>query len=182
MKTLKIMLILVVLASLMMVACGGKPKAPTGPREVYRPAWYDQQGNAEYVFTYGQADGATQRTAEASATAAAAAEAAYYVEIYVQAMTKDFIGEAGVDNPEVVRLTDQVTKTVANTKFSGMHITNRQVVTLDNGRFQAFIQYAVPKEQINRDLMNRVRNEEALYNRFRASQAFDDLERAVQNY
>ena len=179
MKTYRILVILVVFISLSLVACGGsKSKAP---REVYQPSWYGVTGNAEYVFVYGNAERVTQQTSEASAYNVALAEAANLVEIHVASMIKDFISEAGINNPEVLALTERVTRTVANQSFSGTQITNRQTVTVEGGRYKTFVQVAVPKAEINRDLVNRVRNEEALYNRFRASQAFEELEHSIKN-
>lgn len=179
MKIFRILIILVAISSLFLIACGGS--APKGPRKVYQPNWYGSASNPEYVFVYGNSEKVSQQASETGAYSSALAEAANYVEIHVQTMTKNFISEAGIDNPEVLSLTEQVTKTVANQKFSGTQITNRETVILDNGRYKTFVQVAVPKAEINRDLMNRIKNEEALYNRFKASQAFDELERATRN-
>ena len=177
MKVYRIMLVLLIVSAMFLVACGGKKAKKPVP--VYQPTWYGVVGNAEYIFAYGNAERSAQRSAESSAQASALAEAANAVEVHVQTMTKDFISEAGINNPEVLALVETVTKTVANQRFSGSTITNRQTIQLDNGNFKAFIQYSIPKEQVNRDFMNRVTNEEALYNRFRASQAFEELEKAV---
>ena len=181
MKAYKVMLILLIVLAMSLVACGGGggKKAPAGPNAVWQPVWYGQLGNAEYIYAYGNAERTQQRAAESSAQASALAEAANAVQVHVQTMTKDFISEAGINNPEVLALVETVTKTVASERFSGSQITNRQTIVLDNGSYKAFIQYAIPKDQVNRDFMNRVTNEEALYNRFRASQAFDELERSI---
>ena len=183
MKILRLCVMAVILSSLLLVACGGgRGSGSSGPREVWQPSWYGMQGSADYVFTYGSSHGrANGNTAEISATTNAWAEAARHVEIHVQTMTKDFISEAGIDNPQVLALTEQVTRTTANQRFSGGHVTQRQVVHEDNNRFGAFIQLAIPKADINRDFMDRVKNEEALYNQFRASQSFAEMDRLLGN-
>ena len=89
------------------------------------------------------------------------------------------MSEAGIDNPQVLALTEQVVRTTANQRFSGTSISQRQLYQNENGRYQAFVQVAVPKAEINRDFMNRIKNEEALYNEFRASQAFNEMDRVL---
>ena len=177
MKVTRLMITIVILGSLVLMGCGGAK--PTPPREVYQPTWYGATGNAEYLFVYGNAERTSQQAAESSAYASALAEAANSVETSVATMMKDFISEAGIDNPEVLSLTERVTRTVANQRFSGTQITQRQTVTVEGGRYKAFVQVALPKSEINRDLKNRIKNEEALYTRFRASQAFQELDRAT---
>ena len=180
MKVSKIMLILLILLALCLVACGGgSKKKPAGPTKAYEPEWYGKPGDAVHVFAYGNATFQSRAAAESSARSRALAEAAMQVEVHVQTMTKDFISEAGINNPEVLSMVEQVTKTVANQTFSGAFRSNHQTVVLPDGSHQAFVQWAIPKEQINRDLVDRVSREQALYTRFRASQAFEELEKSV---
>ena len=181
MKVLRICLLLVVFSSLLLVACGGKGNgaAPRGMTEVWQPSWYGIQGSPDYVFTYGTAERVSQQAAETSAQSSAYADAARHVEVHVQAMTRDFLSEAGVDNPQVLALTEQVVRTTANQRFSGTTVTQRQMMQNENGRYVAYIQLAIPREAINRDFVNRIRNEEALYNEFRASQAFAEMDRLL---
>jgi hypothetical protein len=182
MKITRILLVLLVICSLFVVACGGKKKGSDEPKKVWEPSWYGEQNSSEYVFTYGNAIKQAQRTAEESARAQAMAEAAAFVEQQVQSMTKDFISEAGVGaNTEVVALTEQVTKMVANTKFAGV-MPGKREVRQENGMYKCWIQLQIPKADINRSLQNAIQREESLYNQFRASQSFQELERAVQNY
>ncbi|MCL2064456.1 MAG: LPP20 family lipoprotein [Candidatus Cloacimonetes bacterium] len=180
MKFLRFCLVMVVFGSLFMIACGGGGgggSAPSGMREVYQPGWYGTQGSPDFIFTYGTAERVSQAAAEQAAQANASAEAARNVEMQVQAMVRNFESEAGVDNPQVLALTEQVVRTTANQRFQGTQVTQRQMMQNENGRYVAFIQLAIPREAVNRDFMNRIRNEEALYNEFRASQAFAEMDR-----
>jgi hypothetical protein len=181
MKTLRIMIVLVIICSLCLVACGGKKKksGPTAPDKPWEPAWWGLQDSSEFVYTYGFAEKSSERTAYASAEAMARAEAAVYVENHVQTMTKDFISEVGTLNPELTQLVEVVTRFTANATFSGAMITERDCRPWPGMGYKAWVRVSIPKDTINREFMNRVRNEEALYNRFRASQAFEELDRAV---
>ena len=179
MKVYRMMIIVVIIATLFMAACGGGGRVRT-PQEVSQPRWYGVQGTGEYLLTYGNLVRVNQQLAETGAYQMAMVEAANTIETHVTAMMKLFMAEAGYENPEVVQLTELVSRQVARQTFSGTRISERQTFTLDNNRFQAFVQVSVPLSQINRDMMNRIRNEEALYNRFRASQAFEELDTVIR--
>ena len=180
MKVSKIILILLIVSALCLVACGGgSKKKPSGPARAWEPDWYGVPGDANYVFAYGNATFQSRAAAETSARNQALGEAAMSVEVHVQAMTKDFISEAGVNNPEILSMVESVTKTVANQTFAGAFRSRHEVAVLPDGRHHAFVQWAIPKEQINRDFVDRIAREQAIYTRFRASQAFDELEKSV---
>jgi hypothetical protein len=123
----------------------------------------------------------SQAAAYTAAESNAWAEAARHVEAHVQAMARNFESEAGIDNPQVLALTEQVVRTTANQRFSGGQFTQRQLYTNAEGRFVAYVQLGIPRDAVNRDFMNRIRNEEALYTEFRASQAFAEMDRLLGN-
>ncbi len=179
MKTRNI-LVLLVAGLFVLGACAGGSRS-SGPREVFQPDWYNLQGNPEYVYTYGQAVRVNQNAAETAAYANAMQEAAQYVEAHVQGMVKNFMEESGYDDPQVLQMTSQVTRVVADAQFSGTTVSERRSFVLDNGRYQTFVRVSIPKEAINRNLADQIRNEEALYNQFRASQSFQELDRQLES-
>jgi hypothetical protein len=61
-------------------------------------------------------------------------------------------------------------------------VTKQETIILDNERFQTFVRVSIPKETVNKNLMDKIKNEEALYNQFKASQAFDELEKEIDKY
>lgn len=177
MKFSRIMLIIVVLASFLFVACGQENK-PTGPKKVYEPDWYGTQSeNDTYLFCYGKADKTNQNMAFSAATANSYAEAANRIEAHVKTMTKNFMSETGVENPEVTALTEQATKVISNQTFNGSTITKRETIELAPNKYQTFVQLAIPKADVNKSLVDKIKKEEALYNRFRASQSFEELDK-----
>lgn len=181
MKLTKIMVIMLALSGLVFIACGGgSAKQPTGPKEVFSPDWYGvETENDTYLFCYGNGEKVSQNMSEQAAIANGMAEAANRVEAHVKSMTKNFMSESGVDNPEVVALTEQATKVVANQKFNGTTITNRKTYTMENGRYKTFVQVAIPKADVNKATVDRIKKEESLYNRFRASQSFEELDKEI---
>jgi hypothetical protein len=188
MKLNKMMLLLVLVAVVVMIAsCSSNKKANIKPQgeEVYRPAWWATQPEQDYVCTYGQATKVSENLSVEAARANALQEAAQYVEVLVNSMLKNYEEEAGVKDPQVLALTQNVVKAVSSAKFTGVlmgKIETRKVNEPDGVRYKTWIQLKIPKDEINRKLANSIRNEEALYNQFKASQAFQELDKAVEKY
>ena len=184
MKMYKVMLIAV--ASLTLFACAGGKDAPTEAQDseeyvkVFQPDWYDLPGDEEILYTYGKAEKKSEEMAKDAAYANAVLEAANYIESYVKGMTKNFMEEAGVDNPQVTALTTKAVKIVSKAKFAGTSISKREPYKKGNN-YVCFVRLSIPKDKVNKELVNSVKNEEALYNAFKASQAFKELEEETKS-
>jgi len=151
-------------------------------KKAYYPDWWQIQDNAEYVQTYGMATKVSQNTSFDAAHANAMLQAAQYVENYVQGMVKNYEEEAGVEDPQVLALTSKVVKEVSNAKFENALVSKQETLINEEGRFQTFVRVSIPKDAVNKNTLNKIKNEEALYNQFKASQAFDELEKEVEKY
>ncbi|HPF08683.1 MAG: hypothetical protein PHU99_02575 [Candidatus Cloacimonetes bacterium] len=176
---------LVVSLVFLMAACGSnKPKGPKAEGElVYRPTWWSSQNEADYVCTYGQGTNLSETSSMNTAKANALQEAAQYVEVEVQSMIKSFEEEAGVYNPQLLALSSSVVKAVSSARFSGTvtgKVETRKVNENGGERYKTWMQIKIPKSEIMNNLMTNIKNEEALYNQFKASQAFQELERELQ--
>lgn len=179
------MLLVGLLLILLVLAGCSKDKAQVqvqGTPEEY-PAWYLSQDDPDYVCTYGFATKANQRASVESARENAMQEIAYYVEARVNTMLKDYIQEAGEVAPQVLSLTESAAKTVAKAKFSGVitgKLDTRQVEVDGDTRYKSYIQLKVPAKQVNKGVYDFARSEEAMYSEFKASQAFQELERSLE--
>jgi len=155
---------------------------PSFIKKLYYPDWYGLQSEAgDYVYAYGESKKMNNVTAFESAKAMAFNEAAQYVENYVKAMTKDFLREAGTENPQVLQLTDRTVKLVSKTKFSGVTVSERETIE-DGDRYRSFVRLSIPGKEVKNTLLNTIKNEEALYNEFKASQSFKELEKETEKY
>lgn len=184
MKTTKLVIALVSMFLLLsLMACGGGNKAPKAPAPggdiVYRPSWWASQNDEAYVCTYGQATKVSETASMDAAKANALLEAAQFVESEVKGMIKNYEEEAGVVDPQVLALSQKVVKAVSSARFSGVMpgLTETRRVTEDQGnRYKTWVQLKIPRKEVNKNLAANIRNEEALYNQFKASQAFQELE------
>lgn len=184
MKILKFgFLLFVILSVIFAIGCGSKEKAQSnfkGPSKVYYPAWWQTQPNPEFVFTYGMSTKVSENMSRDAAYSDAMLQAAQYVETTVQGMVKNYEEESGVKDPQVLALTSKVVKVVANTKFTKAQVTKQETIITDANRYKTFIQVSIPKNTIDKELVNNIRNEEALYNQFKASQAFKELDKQIE--
>jgi hypothetical protein len=178
--------LLVIGLALSIFGCGSnKPAVKPDGDLVYRPSWWGSQDEPEFVFTYGQGTNLAENSSMNSARANALQEAAQYVELVVQSMIKDFEEEAGIHDPQVLSLTSSVVRAVANAKFSGVvtgKVETRRVSEQGGSRYKTWMQLKIPRDQVNKNMMDTIRNEEALYNQFKASQAFKELDEQTDRY
>ena len=177
MKSFKVLVLIAVVAFLLF-GCGGS-NGPKGVKKVYYPDWWQVQDSDEYVHSFGMATKVSQNMSYDAAYANAMLQAAQYVEAYVKGMVKNFEQEAGVNNPQVLALTSKVVKVIADTKFTNALVTKQETIITDNNRYKTFVRVSIPKDSINKKLANQIKNEEALYNEFKATQAFKELDKEV---
>lgn len=185
MKSRHVLIVLLAIALLVsLTACGKDKKTPSKVEgEVVNfPPWWNTQKDDAYVCTYGIGTNVKMTTSMDTAKNNALFEAAQYVEVEVKGMLKTYEEEAGVFDPQLLALTSKVVKSVTNATFSGVlngQSETRKVIEYGGQRYTTYLQLKIPKTEVKKTLYNNIRNEEALYNQFKASQAFDELERTV---
>jgi len=172
-------LILITILLIALFGCSSNKNAVTGGNVSY-PKWWNTQTEKDYICTYGMATKSSQTMSMDAAKANAMAEAARYVETEVNAMLKNYEEEAGVNNPQVLALTQNVVENISHAKFGGVitgYIETYKDTVKGKTTYTTYIQMKIPKDEVNRNLIVNIKNEEALYNQFKASQAFQELER-----
>ncbi len=178
--------LMLVSLALIIFGCGSNKKAakPDGSL-VYRPSWWSEQKESDYVCTYGQSINLSENASLTAAQSIAMSNAAQYVQTNVESMMKFYLEEAGVIDPQLLSLTSNVIKVAAKAGFAGAMIGKHETRKVNEGngpRFKSWIQMKIPREQIDKTVWQNIRNEEALYNQFKASQSFQELEEQMKKY
>ncbi len=174
-------LIIIAVALLILAACSINSNSKDRVKMDF-PKWWDTQGDQDYFFSYGLSTKASQTLSIEAARANALSETSRYVKSEVSSMVRTYEQEAGVEDPQLLSFAENVIEVVSNTNFSGI-ITGATEVYRDkideDVRYTTYIQMKLPKKEISLKLIENIRNEEALYNEFKASQSFRELERKV---
>jgi len=183
MKISKCIVVLMLIAiAILSIACSsnkGQTVEKSGYEVMYYPEWWDLQDNPEFLYTYGEGVKLTSSIAKDAAYANAMLQAANYVEVKVKGMIKNFEEESGVTNPQVLALTSKVVKVVSNAKFKGTTIDKSETIQQKDKRYKVFLRLKIPRSEIIKKTVDAIRNEEALYNQFKASQEFEELEKEI---
>jgi hypothetical protein len=184
MKGTLILALTVVIAAFALTACGGSEKAvqpqKAGLEEVFYPDWWDIQDNPDNLNCFGMSTKASQNLSFDDARAQATLEASQFVDQRVKGMVKSYEEENGVENSQVTSQALRVVKIVTDATFSGAQVTKRQQFKTADGKFTTYVRVTIPKSTINKNLRDAIKNEEALFNAFKASQAFKELDQEVE--
>lgn len=98
-----------------------------------------------------------------------------------QQLTKDFQEEVGLapDSKLLSQYTNAV-KAVTDQVLSGSKTRKREVVAEGDDAFRAYVLMELPLGEANRALLEQMQNYEEMYTRFRGTQAFEELEEAIE--
>lgn len=168
------LLLSAVLVPLLLVGCGGSGAALD---EV--PEWMTnppEQENA--LLGAGTGVSRTLQTATEKAETRARSDIASSMEVELQGLTKDFREE--VDGESLNQFT-QVQKEVVSQVLRGVSVREEKVIKED-GRYRAYVLMEMPIGPAARSFLSKLRENEELYTRFRASEAFKELQKEVERY
>ena len=184
MKTFPTLMIASVLVlSVWLQGCSSSEQAMADADTAEIPSWFvNPPEDPNYFFTASTAASRDLQTAINQATTDARAELGRNVEVQVEAMQKNFTEEVGVDEDATFRqMFEEVSRTVVATSLSGSQV-KEQHHERDGNMWRAYVLMEYPIGAANKQLMEQLQEEEEMYTRFRQSQAFEELEQAVQDY
>ena len=91
-------------------------------------------------------------------------------------LARQFSDETGMDqDSELLSQFSSATKVVTDQSMSGARV-NKQQLNSENKIYRAYVQMSLPIGQANQLLMDRIRSNQQLYTRLRATQAYADLD------
>jgi hypothetical protein len=176
-------------AVLLLVACHPKPNAadltPPPSKETVKhlPKWYLKPPKDDR-FAFGTATAVSQdlQVSIDKAQAEARNVVAQQLEVKYGSLTKRFVEETGrnVDAQLLDEYTSVYKSTVSQVLYGSR--PREQTVRAEGSVYRAFVLMELPLGDASKRLMDQVRANEQMYTRFRATEAFKELDAEVQRY
>lgn len=165
------------LLAVSLIACGGKENVT---EEEEMPEWFiNPPDDPNYVFSAQSATSRKMQLALDKAVTGARGEIANRLETRVEGMTKSFTEEV---NDDMRQQYTQTQKTVTSQILRGTSPRQREIYEKDNGSYQAFVLMELPVGKAAKELLSKLQQNEEMYTRFRASEAFEEMNKAVEDY
>jgi len=162
------------------IGCGGGENTV---KESNIPEWFlNPPQDPDYLFGVNSSTSTQMQLALDKAKAGARADVAQQMETKVSVLVKSFQEEVGAgEDAELNSFYNQTMKNIANQTLQGSRVREQKIVPKSGNMYQAYVLMEVPLVPFNKEVVQKVKNMQ-LYDRFRASQAFDDLEKDIEKY
>jgi hypothetical protein len=178
----------VALALLAVVAAGcasNTPPAPVTPQAAIPsiPDWYTNlPKDQNYFYGRGTAQSRDLQVATDQAELSARNDLGSQMTIKVEGLGKRFTEQTGAGaDAELLASFSQAQKQVVNTEIAGSRTVKSTV--LPNGpTYQVFVLMELPIGKASEALMSKIKADQQMYTRFRATKAFEDLDAEVKKY
>ena len=160
-----------------MTGCGGSE--PVSDQDSV-PDWYTETpDDPNHVFSSQSAMSQRMQVAVDKATTSARGDVASKLETQVEGMSKSFTEEIGDDMRQQFVETQ---KTVTSRVLRGTNVSQKEILQKDNGTYQAFVLMEMPIGKAAKEMMSKIKQNDEMYTRFRSSQAFKEMQKAVEEY
>lgn len=161
-----------------LVGCGGSEPASEKDNV---PDWYlDAPEDPNYVYAAQSATSQKMQVAIDKATTNARGDLAANLETKIESMTKSFTEEVG---DEMRQQYTEAQKEITSKVLKGTSAKEKEVFQEDEGTWRAFVLMELPVGEAAKEFLAKVNdNEDEMYTRFRSSEAFKEMKKAVDEY
>lgn len=167
---------------MLLAGCGGKQVKIPETKASTVPDWYLKPPKSEdYIYAPATATKRSQHHAVTTAEHRGEVAIARRLEDRVIAMFKDFSEEAGEGDAATLALTTDASKTVTTATLHGWDVKEK-AISFSDGNYSVYVLIELPLATVNAQLLARIKAERALYTRFRATEAFAELNKTVEKY
>lgn len=146
------------------------------------PGWYLRPPrDNNYLFGAATALSRDVQLAINKAQADGRSVIAQELEVKYGALNKRFVEEVGREGAQLLDQYTQVYKAVVSTTLYGSRPRQQELRT-ENGLYRATVLMELPVGEMSKRLLEQLRAQEQLYTRYRAGEAFKELEAEVERY
>lgn len=173
------------LIALALCSCGG-PKttnlAPTPTEQTIKkiPAWYlNPPQEDDYLFATSTSTSRDMQVAVQKAKVTAQASLAQQLETNLSDLTKNFQNETGLgSDSELITEFSAATKAVTQQTLNGTRVTQQEILP-EKDIYRVYLLMSLPIGAANKQLMEKIKGNQALYTQFRATKAFEELDKEI---
>lgn len=189
MKNPKFILFALSVLILLLIGCAGPRSASTttGPatNEIIKniPDWAQNvPQDPNFIFEIGTATSRDMQLAKDKASDAARMNIAKTLETRFKGLSKRFQEEIGTaENSQYLDQYTQATKAVVSTTLYGV-TTEQTKVLNEGGVFRAYMLLKHSLGASNQSLMNKIKQQEQMYTRYRGTETWKEMEDEVKKY
>jgi len=167
---------------ILLTCCATTPKAPK-TTEVSVPDFYaNPPSDPNYLFAPATAISQDLQHAVNTAKEEARVGIARDMRVKMQAMFKRFREETGVgEDAEFLSMETDVSKSVVSETLVGTK-TRTQKILREGTLYRVYVLMELPIGAANAEMLAKIKENERMYTRYRASEAFKELEEEVEKY
>ena len=165
-------------ALLTLWGCAAGPKSgSTEETTSDTPEWWFNPGVSEtHFYAFGQAKKQNPSLAQKVAQQRARDDISNQVKSSVQNEIRDYMQESGLgETAQALEFSENTTVAISDNVLQGA-VSDKYFKGKDG---TVYIRVSYPKDGVDKALLNAAKKEEALYNEFKATQAFGRLEQKV---
>ena len=177
-----------VLPLLALVACGGPRTFDLAPRSAAdaidnAPGWMmEVPQDDDHVTAAATATSRDFQIAVDKARSTAQVDLAQQLGARMANLTRQFQEEVGMAaDSQLLTEFSSVTKAVVDETLVGARMVKRRLMP-ERNVYRAYVLMQLPVGEANHVLLRKLKSDEALYTRFRASQAYAELDEQVRQY
>lgn len=169
--------ILILLSLIFLTGCAANRSGSTESTKTDTPEWWFSPATSEtHFYAFGQAKKQNPSLAQKVATQRARDDISNQVKSNVQNEIRDYMQESGLgESAQALEFSENTTVAISDNVLQGA-IPDKYAKGKDG---TVYIRVSYAKNAVDKALLNAAKREEALYNEFKASQAFDRLEQKV---
>ncbi len=179
---------LLLLTLVIIIGCGGTKHTGITPEATKTviddaPNWFlNPPQDDDYIAGVGTATSRDMQLAKDKATESARFEVAKGIETKYEAISKRFQEEVGtsVDAQYLDQFT-QATKATVSQILTGVSV-DKVSLGEESGVFRAYALVKLPLGAASEALMNRIKQQDELYTRYRSTDVFEELEKDAQKF
>ena len=193
-------LLVIVLSGLLIMSlgCGKKPVEPIKNKVVKQknitqkpeeainkiPGWFlDPPKDPNYLYSTATSQSRDLGLALMDAENVGSADITGQIQTKVTAMFQRFREEAGVgEDAELTSLSKSISQEVVSEVVSGIRTAKKEIVPEGSMSYRGYVLMEMPIGLANATLVKKVKANNSMYTRFRASEAFKELEEEVSKY